>query len=334
MVETSVFDAPIAIERDPVAYTWVLVLGSWGLAGVSVGTAIGVTLQVTRAMADAGAVFGMSGMAIAALVGGLALAVERTRSEARPELIDARGITSRPLHGLLLGIPVVAALPSLVWLAVIGSVALGSLIPALTFAMVALGVAWGGMRVWARHRLARALEALELGRTDDALRVLGRLGTSWSTGRNVRSAARLNLAMLALNAGNGDEALQWVDGVTGGVAGAWAATTRALGLLLRGDPPADAEEWLTIAVSAPGARAVQPETDAVRVLLVWRQDGAATARDVAEQLYGPTATVLHRALLAALRERAGEIDGARELRTDDVKSLLAGGLGGAIVELR
>lgn len=331
--ETSVFDAPRAVDRDPVAYAWFLVLGAWGLAGGAVGTAVGVTLQVTRAVADAGATFALCGMLAGAALGALALYVERSGSGARPELTDARGTRFRPLHGLVLGAPVVVAVPASLWMAVVSSVALDSLVPAFTFGMVAVGVGWGGVRVWARHRLARALESLEVGRAEHAVPVLVRLGSAWWTGRNVRSTARLNLAMLALNDGDGDEALRWVEGVSGGVAGAWAATTRALGLLLRGDPPDDAEHWLTLAVNAPGGRAVQPEADAVRVLLVWRQDGETVARQVGEQLLGPTATALHRALLATLRERAGQIESARDLRTDDVLSLLAGRLGGAIPEL-
>jgi hypothetical protein len=92
--------------------------------------------------------------------------------------------------------------------------------------------------------------------------------------------------------------------------------------------------WLSKAMTGPGARAVQPEADAVRVLLVWRKDGEAEAREIGEELVGPGATALHRALVAALRERAGDADGARALRTEDVQGLLMGGMARAIPELR
>ena len=60
--------------------------------------------------------------------------------------------------------------------------------------------------------------------------------------------------------------------------------------------------------------------DALRVLFVWRTEGASAARKVGHQLAGPTATPLHRALLVALGDSHWE--GDRE-----VEALVHSGLG-------
>src|SRR5688500_18278341 len=118
------FEPPVA-ERDPAVLAWTMVLGAWGLAGATLGTAVGATLQLTQGVAWAGARLGIGGMGLLALCGACAMVVERARAERRPELTDMRGGRSRPLHGLMLGIPVVLAVPSLVWLLVVASVGLG-----------------------------------------------------------------------------------------------------------------------------------------------------------------------------------------------------------------
>ena len=160
------------------------------------------------------------------------------------------------------------------------------------------------------------------------------LSTS-STGRPMRwPACSTGLAMVALQQGRADEALLWLEGRWRGPAAAWAAAGRALALLLLPDRSADAEDALREVLRLPGRAAVDAEVDAVRVLLVWRQEGAAVARALAEQLDGPGAGVLHRALLAALRQAEGDHAGAdRIARQPAVKDLLATGLGRAIEEL-
>ncbi len=326
--------APPDTEHAPIAWSWVTALLAWGLAGATAGTAVGATLQLVFGVPNAGASWGLGGACVVAALGGLALAAERNLAGQRPELTDVRGQRSRPLHGLMLGVPVLVALPSLLWLVVVVTLGLQSWVPALTFGMAAVGVVWAGQRVWSNHQLARTLEALELGRTEQARAALERLAANPFVSRGARTAARLNLAMLALNEGDGDAAVDWADARPGTGAFAWAAVARSLGHLLRGDPLDEAEEWLGRAVSDPGGRAVQPEADAVRVLLVWRREGEAAALAVAEELHAPGATVLHRALLAVLRDRAGDRDGARALRTDEVELLLYGALGRAIPELR
>ncbi|MEQ1565258.1 MAG: hypothetical protein ABMA64_06440, partial [Myxococcota bacterium] len=256
------------------------------------------------------------------------------RSVRRPELTDASGRRIRPLHGALFAAPAAVGVPALAALAAVGSVAVGSAVPGVAFGLGAALVGWGGVRSIARHRLTRALEALERGQLAEGIEVLHALAATWFAGRGVVSTARLNLSMLALNAGNADEALAWASGVRGNAARSWASTTRALALLIRGDPPEDAEDALADAARGAAGRAVQPESDAVRILVVWRRDGEESARQLAEALYGPGATPLHRALLARLRERCGSAGGAAELRSAEVHALLAGGLGGAIAELR
>jgi hypothetical protein len=325
------FEAPVD-DHDGPSWSFVTVLVAWGLAGATVGTAAGATLQVLS-IVENGAPIGLGAALFGALVGGGALIVERSRADRRPELVDTRGQRSRPLHGLLLGLPVLVSLPAIAWLVVVVSIGWASWVPAVVFSMLGVGVAWGGQRVWSSHRLTRALEHLELGQRDVAVRELELLARSLTASRGVRTAARLNLAMLALAEGDGDAAVEWAEvPAPSSGAYAWAAVTRALGHLLRGDAPDEAEDWLLKAVSGPGARAVQPEADAVRVLLVWRRDGAGPARRVADELWSPAATTLHRAMLLVLRQQSGEP--ADDLRTEEVEGLLHGGLGRAIPELR
>ena len=327
------FEPPVA-ERDPALFAWLVVMVSWGLAGSAVGTAIGATLQLAYGVDRAAASLGIGGMVVAGMLGAVAMMVERSRSELRPELTDMRGTRSRPLHGVLLGVPVLVSVPSLVWLLIIASVGLDSLVPAITFGSLALVVAWAGLRISSNHRLARALEALEEGHTGEARLALKSLAERIVVSRGAKTAARLNLAMLALNDGDGVSALEWAHAPTRSGAFAWAALARALAHLLNGDPPEEADIWLGKAMTGPGSRAVQPEADAVRVLLVWRMNGEDEARKIGEELVGPGATALHRALVAALRDRAGDAEGARAMRTEDVEGLLLGGMARAIPELR
>lgn len=327
------FEPPVA-SRDPAVYAWLVVVASWGIGGATLGTAIGATLQLTQGMAWAGMSLGIGGMGLASMLGAVAMMIERSRSALRPELTDMRGTRSRPLHGVLLGVPVAVMIPSLVWLLIVASLSLASLVPAVTFGMLAVAVAWWGLRIWSNHQLARALEGLEEGRTGEARLALKSLAERVVVSRSARTAARLNLAMLALSDGDGVSALGWAHAPARSGAFAWAALARALAHLLNGDPPEEADAWLARAMSGPGSRAVQPEADAVRVLLVWRLEGEAAARRIGEELVGPGSTTLHRALVAALRERAGDRDGARAMRTEEVEGLLLGGMARAIPELR
>jgi hypothetical protein len=316
---------PPTLERGPVVKPWLAVVGSWSLAGACVGTAVGATLQLTQGW-HASAELGLAGMVVFGGVGLLALAVERGWSVGRPELVDARGWRSRPVHGVLLGIPVGLAVPALLWLVVVGSVAAASIAPAFVFGTAALVAAWAGRRVWSSHRLARGLEDLETGQRDLAVAELVRLAQSPLVATGARTAARLNLAQLALTDGDADGALRWCEHVSTGSAGAMAAVVRSLAHLLRGDPLAEAEGWLGHGLVTRHAGSVQPEADAVRVLLVWRRDGREQARELAERLYSPAASALHGALLFASR-------GERIAGGPEIEALKACGLGRAIPEL-
>jgi hypothetical protein len=102
------FEAPDE-EREPESWGWVAVLVAWALAGATLGTAIGATLQVLGFVGN-GAPIGLGTALFSGLLGGGALILERSRSEGRPELVDTRGLRSRPLHGVLLAVPVAVSL--------------------------------------------------------------------------------------------------------------------------------------------------------------------------------------------------------------------------------
>jgi hypothetical protein len=318
------FEPPV-LERGPVVKPWLLVVGAWSLAGACVGTAVGATLQITLGW-RASAELGLAGMLLFGALGFLALTVERGWSVRRPELVDVRGWRSRPVHGVLLGIPVVLAVPALCWLVVVGSIAAASLTPAFVFGTAALIALWAGRRVWSSHRLARALEGLEEGPRDRGIAALRALADDPWVVAGSRTAARLNLAQLALTDGDADGALRWAEHVSHGSAGAMAAVVRALAHLLRGDPLDEVEDWLGHGLVTRHAGSVQPEADAVRVLLVWRRDGREQARELADRLYGPASSALHGALLLASRGEG--VPGGPE-----IEALKACGLGRAIPEL-
>jgi len=302
------------------------VLASWALAGAFTGTAVGVTVQLTHGLSDLSPRLALAGMAACAVMGAFTLATERAFSGSRPELVDGRGVRSRPVHGALVAVPLLVAIPALLWLVVAGSVAVRSMMPAVIFGILAVGVAFAARRAWSHHRLARALELLEQGERDEAVAALGSLTRTAFVSSGARIAARLNLAQLALTDGDAETALRWSEQVRGGTAGAWAAVVRALAHLMRGDPPDVAEKALGEALGSRHAGAVQAEADAVRVLLVWRRDGKEEARLLADSLYGPAASALHGALLHALR-------GGRENVGPEVTAVRGSGLGRAIPEL-
>ena len=319
------WDTPLEEPASAASHRWLSVLGAWGAAGASCGSAVGGLLQMTQGMAGASSTFGAAGIGLGALVGAAALVVERRRAEARPLLVDARGQASRPLHGLLFAGPVVVAIPSLLVLGLVATVSLGHAAPAVAFGFTAFAVAWAGLRVWSTHRFTVALEAVELGDLPQARERLAGLARAWVATRSARAAARLNLGMMALQQGEGREALRWYDEV--GAASAWAQAGRALACLLVDDLDAAADA-LGAASASPGARQVQEQLDAVRVLLVWRSDGPETAQLLARRLASPVATPLHRALLLALDPppRPRSLD-------EEVVALLHSGLGRALPEL-
>ena len=316
------FDSP---DDDPVASPRVrptqgiAELLSWGAAGAAAGTSVGgLTLTAgSMAVADVGA----AAMVVGAALGGIALRAERGWAAGRPSLLDARGRPAWPLHGALFAAPVLVALPSLLLLTVLGSAWIGGPGPAVAFFAAAVAVGWAGIRVWSTHTYTTALAELEDGAVEQARAQLAGLARSWVATRSARTAARINLGMMALHEGRGDEALDWYVGL----GGAWAQAGRALALLMLGRTEEAADE-LGDALGGPAARHLQEQLDALRVLLVWRTEGPDAARSVGQQLLGPQATPLHRALLVAL--------GDRHWRDDpDVDALVHSGLGRALPEL-
>lgn len=317
------WDTPVD-DGQTSSHRWLAVLGSWGMAGASAGSAVGGVMQAVQGVEGASSAFGTAGIAVGAGLGALALIAERKASEARPVLMDARGQPSRPLHGALFAVPVGVALPSLLVLGLVASLSLGSLVPLAAFGATAFAVAWAGLRVWSTHRFTTALEAVEEGDHALAHDRLASLADSWVASRSARGAARLNLGMIALQDGRGADALAWIEGMSG-TPPAWAHAGRALALLLQ-QRPEEAEAALGAGLASDGARLVQEQLDAVRVLLIWRTEGPEAARLLGERLGGPAATPLHRAMLAALRPEPGSLD-------DEVQALVASGLGRALPEL-
>ncbi|MBX2796653.1 MAG: hypothetical protein KTR31_03255 [Myxococcales bacterium] len=328
------FDPPaggdeIARERAS-TMRWGLVMGTWGLCGTAVGTAVGSLLQITQGVAGAAATGGTTGMAAGGALGVGVLLWDRMAASQRPVVAGPSGRDARPLHGAVLGLPLAAALPAVGVLAVVSTVASGSPLAAVGFGMVGVAVVWAAQRVWSHHRLARALEA----EGERAERMLRGVAGHPLLSSQVRRTARVNLAMLALRQGRGADALEAFEGVWRGAAACWVAVGRALAHLLVDDPPSRAAAHLRIARSGSGARVVAAEADAVEVLITWRSQGAEAARVLAEERHGPAATALHTALLQQLRTLGGDDWGASALHGDAVAAVRASGLGAAIPELQ
>lgn len=311
---------------------WALVMGSWGLSATAVGTTAGATLQLLGSP-NAAARLGILGLFAGLGIGVIALLLERDQASRRPALVTGGGASDRPLHGALLGLPIALALPALLWMVVVASVAMGSALIGAFFGLGALGLAFAGLRVLAQHRLARALEALEEGRTPRSTDALEVLAKSPISPRHVRTTAQLSVAMSRLQEGRGLEALGWLESIEVGSAAAWAATGRAMASLLLAQDPSDAESHLAAAFDSEHVNDVRAQADAVRVLIVWRRDGPRAARTLAESLRSASATPLHLALLARLRALDGDHEGEDELSSEAVATMVDSGLGRAIPEL-
>lgn len=308
-----------------------LVMGTWALCCAAVGTAAGVT-RLSMGLAASATLLGAAGLVLGALVGAVVYVLERRAATGRPEVIGANGVAERPLHGAALVVPLLGAgAPGLLWLAGLSSTVLDRPEAAVLFVVGGVCAAWVAHRVWAQHMLARGLEAYQTG---DGIRALAAVADARWSPPSIRNGARVNLAMVALQDGRGEDALRWLDGTGRGPAAAWSAVGRALAWLLVAGHTEEADAALREALRLPGRPAVEAEVDAVRVLLVWRQEGAAVARELAQQLDGPGASALHRALLAASLHVTGDSSGAeRASRHPAVQSLLASGLGRSIGEL-
>jgi hypothetical protein len=311
--------APPADVDDP-SSRWFLVVVAWLLAGATAGTAVGVSLHLFGVFPGVMAPIGMvSGIALG-VVGGIAYRMERAWSSNRPLIIDGRGRLGRPLHVGLFALPSLVALPSLLWLVVVGSVSAQSAVPGIAFGMAAVALVWGLRKLVSKHVLTRALEELESGQSTAAVRRLGGLWGGWWATRAARDVASLNLGLLAVRDHDLDGAVRWYERVPGrSAAFPHAAVGLAFVRVAMNQLP-QAEELLHLALSR-GGRVIHDEVDEVRLLLVMRRDGASAARELGERILGPSSGAMFRGLLAVARRRDGDPGAASELHDASVDDM-------------
>ncbi|MEZ4317831.1 MAG: hypothetical protein R3F61_10015 [Myxococcota bacterium] len=285
---------------------------AWMLSGATIGLAIGLTAQLTGVDPRLTNPVGIGTIALMTAAGVVAIQVERSLAKSRPTVLSAVGQRERPLHAALFAIPLALATPAVLALIVVGSVAMDSLAPALFFGMGGFTLGWAARRVASSHGLTAALEALEVGDTAEAQRLLEGLEAGWLTTRNSRTAARLNLGMLALSAGDLDRASRYYRDVHGGPAETFARAGLALVYTLQ-DRLDEAEAAVLDAMGGSALHAVQGQIDTVRLLLVMRREDDTAARTFGEQVLAADAGELFLGLLALLRLRTGDEPGARDL---------------------
>jgi len=297
----------------------------WLVAGACVGLAIGVFVEINGvlpavlpASAAGAGLFGVAGVGAARL--------ERRMSERRTAVVDARGTMQRPVAGWVTGVPLGLVVASCAALVVLGTVRADSMVPGVAFGLIAVGVATLFVPLASRQAIARAVEAVEQGRHDEArARFLAIAGRPW-VGESRRSLARLNLGLLALIDGDLQDAMRWYDQVRHPRITPFAPSGTALPAVLAGDY-AKAEDRLGRAMTG-ATRAVQGEVDGVRALLVLERDGPAEALDLCERISGGPVGALFLGVMAAAKAGVGDRAGAEAILTPDVRaSLLASGIG-------
>ncbi|MCB9674260.1 MAG: hypothetical protein H6737_04035 [Alphaproteobacteria bacterium] len=329
--DTDAFAPPSeAPARTPLAGT---VLLAWMMSGGVIGLAAGLTSQVLGFDPRVATPLGIGSIAAMTIAGGIALQVERARAKHRPAVLSERGRHERPLHAALFAIPMAFAVPALVALVVVGSVATSSLVPAVLFGTGGFGLGWAARRVASSHTLTAALEALETGDTARARELLQRLEVGWMSTRAGRTTARLNLGMLALSEGDLDGAARYYETIASEPGRSFARAGLALVRVLQ-DRLEEAEAAVLDAMGAEQAHGVQGQIDTVRLLLVLRKDGDQAARAMGEQLLTMEAGELFRGVLALLRRRAGDAAGAGELAdAHTLQALEESGWAGVIPEI-
>lgn len=303
---SSAFEPPEHADDEPSALPGVLL--AWMVAGTVLGCAVGLTFQLTEipgALPGAlGTLFGTTGL------GALAWSLERRWSCARPAILDARGRLQKPPHALLYALPIALSVPGLLTLVVVSTVAMDSALPALVFGIGGFGLGWACRRLLSTHRLTEALQALEEGDAARGRALLESLEGGWLSTRRGRTTARLNLGMLALGEGDLARAGRWYGRADAPEGRVFAQAGLALVRLLE-DRLDEAEAVLMEALACPGSETVQGQLDLVRLLLVFRQDGAEAARRLGRSLEGPEAGELFIGVLAAAHLLCGDLDGAR-----------------------
>lgn len=290
-------------------------VGAWMTSGTLAALAVALTLQLTGTPgALEASLFVLLGSTLAGLA---AWKTDRALAEGRPAVLDQRGKLRHPPHALVYGLPLVFAVPSMLVLLLVATVAMGSGLPALVFGIGGFGLGWASRRLVSTHRVTAALQALELGETQAARTQLELLEAGWMSTRGGRTTARLNLGMLALSQGDLQRAAVWYGRVRDGRAAPLAQAGLALVRALE-DRLDEAEALVIQALAAENAEDVQGQLDAVRLLLTLRQEGAHAARSLGRTLSQPGSGELFRGLHAYATLQAGF--------ADEALSLTAGGL--------
>ena len=109
-----------------------------------------------------------------------------------------------------------------------------------------------------------------------------------------------------MRAGRWTPAIGVLRGVKHGKAAGFASASRALALVAMGDFQS-AETAIADALSSPAGRSVQTEVDGVRLLLVFRRDGAVDALELARRLGDAGQGMVFEATTVAALVDAGRI---------------------------
>ena len=174
----------------------------------------------------------------------------------------------------------------------------------------------------AGHRLRRALAEAAQGRGGAELESLRH---GWWVPAATRRLAALNLGLVHIRGGRWTPALGVLRSVKRGKAAGFAAASRALALVAL-EQYAAAESAIAEALSSTAGRSIQAEVDGVRLLLVFRRDGATEALELARRLGDAGQGLVFEATTVAALVESAAID-AKESRVVEVRqSLVQAGL--------
>ena len=262
---------------------------------------MGFTLHATRTLVGNSGPFGIGGAIAGAWIAYAAVRMDRSRTAGFSPLPDGQ---QWPIHGGVYAVPMLAAMPAILWLGLLVAVDARSLIPVFGAGAAVVAIAWGLIRVWSDHRLVVGLLALAQEDEAGARQALQTLAQHPLATRRARKVARENLGRILLSAGELSSAAHWFSQIEGSASASAGLAVAQAGL---GQIEA-ASHALEQARSSPGARAVQAEIDAARVLVLWRSEGPQAARELAERLDNPASGSLFRALAGHLRgDSTGEV---------------------------
>jgi hypothetical protein len=316
------FAPPLAEDQPVRTPASGAVLLAWMMSGGAMGVAVGLTAQLLGTATALAMPAGLACIATMTIGGLVALGVERRLSRNRPAVLARSGRHERPLHAALYAVPLALAIPPMLVLVVVGSVATSSLVPAMVFGIGGFGLGWAARRLASSHTLTSALEALEIGDVRRAHDLLTRLEAGWISTRSGRVTARLNLGMLALSQGELEKAALYYEGIDSGPGRTFALAGLALVRVLQ-DRLEEAEHAMHAAMEGSAVHLVQGQLDTVRLLLLMRTEDDATARHTGEQLLTAESGELFLGLLGLLRLRSGDTPGARALVHHHTRDALA-----------